>query len=543
VGNGLTWNNGQGAVLTLTVFEGIAGPSLYAGGQINFGALNENPIVARWDGVSWHPVAAWLPGYFIASLAVADYGGTPSLHAAIYPYSQGQGTVFRLDGNEWVEIGDTAPHPVRTLAAFERAGASLLYAGGEFSAISGVSVPRFARWDGKHWSALPQGGSSSSVHMFRTLDLGDGPRLYALGSSGMGSQPLPGIGRYDGERWSPVGPPGPPIGIADVEVYDDGTGAMLYGALFSYSGSGHHVVRLNGGAWEPVGLATAAFAGNGIRRLRAFDDGTGSKLFAGGDFNGGVRAWDGVTWTTPGGGLPVFSGGFGLRDFEVFDGGVGARLYAAWASSVSRWTGSEWELVGGPFSKFSGLFDLAVFDDGAGRALYVATGLATHPIVRYDGRSWTIVASGSNGTVWALGAFDDSGGPALYATGDFTMIGGVCALRIARWRGGTWSGIGGGLDGTGVTLAAFDLPTPALWVGGNILSAGGFSSSGLARWIGCGASCYADCDASGSLAPADFACFQAQLVAGSPYADCNADGALTVADFGCFQTRFVLGCP
>jgi hypothetical protein len=56
-------------------------------------------------------------------------------------------------------------------------------------------------------------------------------------------------------------------------------------------------------------------------------------------------------------------------------------------------------------------------------------------------------------------------------------------------------------------------------------------------------SCYADCNASGSLTVADFGCFQTRFVAGDPYADCNNSGTLTVADFGCFQTQFVAGCP
>ncbi len=55
--------------------------------------------------------------------------------------------------------------------------------------------------------------------------------------------------------------------------------------------------------------------------------------------------------------------------------------------------------------------------------------------------------------------------------------------------------------------------------------------------------CYADCDADGVLATADFSCFQAAFIRLDPYADCNADGALTVADFTCFQSAFVAGCP
>ncbi len=55
--------------------------------------------------------------------------------------------------------------------------------------------------------------------------------------------------------------------------------------------------------------------------------------------------------------------------------------------------------------------------------------------------------------------------------------------------------------------------------------------------------CYADCNGSGSLTVADFACFQTKFVAGDPYADCTGNAALTIADFRCFQTAFVAGCP
>ncbi len=58
-----------------------------------------------------------------------------------------------------------------------------------------------------------------------------------------------------------------------------------------------------------------------------------------------------------------------------------------------------------------------------------------------------------------------------------------------------------------------------------------------------GAGCYADCNGSGALTIADFACFQGAFVAGDPYADCNQSGGLTIADFSCFQAEFAAGCP
>ncbi len=55
--------------------------------------------------------------------------------------------------------------------------------------------------------------------------------------------------------------------------------------------------------------------------------------------------------------------------------------------------------------------------------------------------------------------------------------------------------------------------------------------------------CYPDCNESGGLTIADFACFQTKFAASDPYADCNASGSLTIADFACFQAKFAAGCP
>ncbi len=55
-------------------------------------------------------------------------------------------------------------------------------------------------------------------------------------------------------------------------------------------------------------------------------------------------------------------------------------------------------------------------------------------------------------------------------------------------------------------------------------------------------SCYADCDASGTLDVNDYICFQTKFALGDPYADCDGDGIRNVNDYVCFQTKFALGC-
>lgn len=90
-----------------------------------------------------------------------------------------------------------------------------------------------------------------------------------------------------------------------------------------------------------------------------------------------------------------------------------------------------------------------------------------------------------NQGVEALGVFDDGGGPALYVGGWFTTAGGEPANRIAKWDGSIWSALGAGVGGGAVyALTAFDDGSgPALYVGGEFLSSPAGDKS-LAKW-GC----------------------------------------------------------
>lgn len=62
-------------------------------------------------------------------------------------------------------------------------------------------------------------------------------------------------------------------------------------------------------------------------------------------------------------------------------------------------------------------------------------------------------------------------------------------------------------------------------------------------WTWQNAACYADCDTSGSLSPADFTCFLAKYRAGGTAADCDTSGSLSPADFTCFLGKYRVGCP
>src|SRR5262249_31938672 len=158
-------------------------------------------------------------------------------------------------------------------------------------------------------------------------------------------------------------------------------------------------------------------------------------------------------------------GGIGTNDrvraLAVFDDGSGPALYAAGdftfasgtsANHIARWDGSAWAALG---SGLHGVVHaLVVPDDGSGPARFAggeftaAGGVAANRIARWDGTSWSSIGS-ANGAVRALHAFDDGGGagPALYAGGDFTLVGSVPVQHIARWNGAAWSALGAGVSG------------------------------------------------------------------------------------------------
>jgi len=89
---------------------------------------------------------------------------------------------------------------------------------------------------------------------------------------------------------------------------------------------------------------------------------------------------------------------------------------------------------------------------------------------------------GVDGSINALTVFDDGGGPALYAGGDFTIAGGVAASHIAKWDGSSWSPLGSGMNLAVWALTVFDDGGGrALYAGGPFTSSPG-GDSYVAKW-------------------------------------------------------------
>jgi len=316
----------------------------------------------------------------------------------------------------WEAMGGGMDDRIICLTPHDAGTGESLYAGGTFTSAGGWDANYLARWDGCGWR--PVGGDLDSwVVAMETFDDGTGDALYACGFFTIADGiPVGGIARWDGSLWSDLDGGMNIGGVRTLAVFDDGTGSALYaGGDFSTAGgvAASNIAKWDGSSWSPLGSGVAGGPG-GVYNLHVYDDGSGPALYVGGWFEtaGGITAngiakWDGTSWTTVGTGVGVLADEAVIW-FEVFDDGTGPELY-----------------VGGEFASMNG---------------QPATGLA-----KWDGSIWTNftdLVDDDRQVVWGMTTLGDD----LYVSGQFNSAGGVAVGNIARWDGSSWSAVGDGMD-------------------------------------------------------------------------------------------------
>jgi hypothetical protein len=511
----------------LAVFDDGGGPALYAAGRFTTaGGVAANNI-ARWNGSSWSPLGSGTDSV-VTALTVFDDGSGLALYAGGYFTTAGgvaASYVAKWNGASWSPLGSgVGADGVSALAVFDDGTGPALYAGGGFTTAGGVAANFIAKWNGSNWSPLGSGiggGGVTPVYALTAFDDGTGPALYAGGYfSTAGGAAASHIAKWNGSSWSPLGiGVGPGLSVvAALAVFDNGSGRALYvGGRFMTAGgvATHAIAKWDGSIWSPLAGGLSVMSGSNdpnVNALAVFDDGNGPALCAGGEFAGAGRVaandiarWRGSSWSALGSGM---NGGVGA--LTAFDDGTGPALYAGGsftgaggvaANCVAKWNGSSWSALASGMSWVNGGLEvsvhaLTVFDDGGGPALYAggeftaAGGVAANYIARWDGSSWSPLGSGigfpmSNPSVSALTTFDDGGGLALYAAGAFATAGGVAANSIAKWNGSSWSPLGSGMNYSASALTVFDDGTgPALYAGGFFTIAGGVAANRIAKWNG-----------------------------------------------------------
>jgi hypothetical protein len=111
-------------------------------------------------------------------------------------------------------------------------------------------------------------------------------------------------------------------------------------------------------------------------------------------------------------------------------------------------------------------------------------GIQALKIARYDGSAWSPLGCGlEEGSIFEMVEYKGE----LYVTGQFNEIGCISANNIARWNcaTNTWDDVEGGLTGGddpfGYTLVVYN---DELYVGGQFEQAGNVKSHNIAKWNG-----------------------------------------------------------
>jgi len=364
---------------------------LYAGGSFTGTGLTPANRVARFDGSAWQPLGDGIPEFTHGIFGCCAKGHS------LLTFGDATGNALDVAG-DFITAG-------ATLQSFEsiakwRNGDYQTVGGGLFAPPWCVDCPArvydMLQWEQGGLTYLPVAGSfeATGSTLAANIALWDGTQWIDIG----GVQSVPD---------------GPPIAVInDLEVFDDGTGAALYAAgMFNLAGgvTADAIARWTGTAWEPVGGGLGPngpfgpFASGNA--LAVYDDGTGPALYVAGEFTlaGGravlnIAKWDGAEWSGVGGGLGPAVGGQALC-LEVFDDGTGEKLFAGGqftqaglqpVSKIARWDGAEWSPVD------SGIFEgepyeMEVVETATEKWLYVggwfssAGGASTAHLARYRG--------------------------------------------------------------------------------------------------------------------------------------------------------------
>jgi hypothetical protein len=197
--------------------------------------------------------------------------------------------IARWNGSKWFPLGDGMNRAVRAIAV----SGTNVFAGGDFTAASGVNASRIARWDGSAWHPLGSG--------------------------------------LNGTVWA--------IAVSGNDVYVGGEFTTA-GGLFA-----NNIARWNGSGWSSMGTGV-----NGTVRAIAIRDASvyigGSFIAAGALAVNNVACWDGNNWSALGTGVNNSVFALTLNAADLFAGGRFSQAGGNSANGIARWDGTAWHALG-----------------------------------------------------------------------------------------------------------------------------------------------------------------------------------------------------
>lgn len=334
-----------------------------------------------------------------------------------------------------------------------------LYLGGLFTLAGTNSSKGIARWDGKNWKPVPEGGVDGYIYEM----LAHGNSLYVAGRfRTMGETRATNIARLQSQRWQSLGDG---IALASPTGQEQWVSAIAV--------RGRHVYI--GGNFTQAGGAVAT----------------------------NVAKWDGDRWQALAGGIGRDIGvekTFGQVEAltfvgrDLYAGGLFDRAGGTWATNLARWDGSAWHSVhsgvSGGNTRYQFVTDgipyihLGFVTTLARQGRNLLTGgdftsagtVAATNLASWNGRDWKSVGGGVQGN--SVGHISVHG-PEVFVAGAFERAGDKLAANVARWDGRRWQALGSGLRGFGSALAWH---RGTLFAGGYFGLAGGTPSAFVAKW-------------------------------------------------------------
>lgn len=400
---------------------------------------------------------------------------------------------------------------MKTSSALSRARWSGSLGAASLSLLAGLAVGQTG------WSALGGGLGNTAFNrgeVYAITDFGGLP-TYGGWFTRAGGQSASNVARWTGTAWQPIGGgvnafSGPTLGshgeVIALAVFQ---GQLYAGGAFTKYGTAtvRRLAKWNGTNWVEVGgglnLALNTTDASRVRALTVHDDGTGSALYVGGNFNNvpgspNIVKWNGVTLSGVGGGLPHHV--YALAEHAST---TGVALFAGGAfnlggSRVARWNGAGWSGVAGTSGGPNDIvYALAEFQDSTGAALYAGGKFTTvgitpaNRIARWTGTAWQALpgpaspglGSGATDAVYSLAQQTGASG-----CGNSLVVGGKfnhsapSLTNIARWTGTQWIPLEAGASDIVYALSPDPGGSPGVFAGGNFVSAGGLSAPGAAAW-------------------------------------------------------------
>lgn len=400
------------------------------------------------------------------------------------------------DGTNWFPLNNGVSGEFNFTYVWALASdANYVYAGGNFTNADNSGARSIARWDGANWSKM---GDELNGYVFALKVVGT--NVYAGGIFVPTTNTYACVARWTGARWVMIGGEfdgGFPVAYA---LETDGTNLFVGGTFTSAGGTAvNNLAAWNGSSWSAPGGGI----GSGVVRALLYQSG---RLYVGGSFTNtsgpsftNLAVWDG---SSLGAWVPANRS---VRDIisdgtNIYVGGEFTSLAGQSVARIARFDGANWFPLSAGVQGFGvaaspGIYKMCLGSDGH---LYVAGNFnsiggvgASHAAV-WDGVAWAgMGGSKSKGLTHFIGTVSSSlaRGTDLFVGGLFTEAGDKVVNSIGRWDGTNWSTLGSGLTGTfttGVapTARALAIVGSDLYAGGNFTNAGGVAAKGIARWNG-----------------------------------------------------------